>query len=166
MSDPSATLAIGGIVLGALLTQIANTAWYLKEKADDKKAAAKKAEADLDADMRARITRLHELCASAKNWVRDLRYWRLDDGGQRRVYEIKSQASARKQDCYEAWDKVKSGKQPPAAVLSVVDELYAAEDKVLAAVQSGQDLTPNVDKPQEALDHFRVTVKRDLEMQL
>jgi hypothetical protein len=163
--DSNATLAIGGIVLGALLTQIGNTAWYLKKKSDDKKAADKKAEDDLDADMRARITRQHELCASAKNWVRDLRHWRLDDDDDQRAYEIKSQASARKQDCYEAWDKAKSGKQPPAAVISAIDELYAAEDKILAEVQSGQNLRPSVDELQDALERFRATVKRELGMQ-
>jgi hypothetical protein len=164
MAD-SPTLALGGVVLGAVLTQLGNTAWYLKKKSDDKNAAVKKAEDDLDADMRARIKNQHDACASAKKWVRDLRYWRLDDDGQR-AYEIKSEASARKQECYVAWDLAKGGKQPPSAVISAIDELYAAEEGVLVEVQSGETLTPSVDELQDALERFRATVKRELGMQL
>jgi hypothetical protein len=174
VADSNTALAIGGIVLGAVLTQIGNTVWYLRKRSDDKraadkkaeddkKAAAKRAEDELDADMRRRIERQHELCASAKNWVRDLAYWQLN---ARRTFQIQSEASERKGACYEAWDRAKSGKQPPGAVIMVINDLHAAEEEVLAQVISGQSLTPSVDELQDALRRFRETVKSDLGMEL
>lgn len=166
MADPNPTLALGGVVLGAVLTQIGNTAWYLKKRSDDQKAADKKAEDDLDAEMRALVKQQHDACASAKNWVRDLSYWRLDDDGKR-AYEIQSGAFARKQECYMAWDLAKGArKQPPAAVISAMDELHSAEGRALAQVQSGENFTPTVDELQDVLERFRATVKAELGMQL
>jgi hypothetical protein len=160
-------LALGGVVLGAALTQIGNTAWYLKRKSDDKKAAVKKADEDNNADMLARISQLHDQCTFAKSWLRDLPHWREDlDNNSQRVYEIKSEAARRKQNCYEAWDRAKSGKQPLSAVITAIDELHDAAKKALAAVQSGETLTPSVDDLRNALERFRQTVGLELEMKL
>jgi hypothetical protein len=156
VSDPNTALALGGVVLGAALTQIGNTAWYFKRKSDDK-----------NTDMLALISQQHDKCTSAKNWLRDLTPRREDvDNDSKRVYEIKSLASRHKQDCFDAWSKTKSGKQPPGAVITAIDDLHFAEEKALAEVQSGQSLTPSVDELQRALERFRQTVNLELGMTL
>jgi hypothetical protein len=180
-------VGIGAAVIGAVLGFIGAYFFYLKERSErDKAYYRQKRDADdayrrqredvekayrqqhLDSEMSVRITRVvmqHDLCAAAKDWLRNLPNWGNALSDKERADNIRAKAESRMNECYIAWDQALNGIDQPD-VLVVMAKLKTETQAALIKVQSGEELTPDVRDLQEALREFRETVNRELHTQL